>query len=705
MLIASLIREQRQQEDRAAHDAWANGGAFQGAPMTDARYVAYLKARRDSFTTDDPLWDQFNNQVIQTEFSVGEQKIGLAFKQGKVGAGAVAAFYRGQLSKIPKDSAFYRDVAGRAAEWAKSASASARASAGARARKAAEAQLDKIKATISSHDAITAAVEDAARRAGLITGNQNVFDADSSDLQDLIASGGTPVTLEAWQQATVAAYNAMGQALPVYKQLGWDTNGLQEDRRKFLDGYISQLNSLDDRAKYETARELWESRVEEAGGDPFLIEQYTRDYVRSLGGIYQKGLSGAGLDKNNSDFLSAVTNEIEALSTGKFSGPTPMDLISGGKQDGQSSADTRAALDADVELLNRGLAYYGQSTPGGGFEVIPFPANAALDPFGRNGLDPSVQQSVIRINGKPRVVYLKGQEIRSSVLRDPNGTAVSTEGLTNEQITQFIKQNYSLDPGGEVVGYTFINPNTRQPTYGVYDATGELRFTQDNPFLTSIYNDGRGNAVVIGAEAFNAEGKPIVAPGSALTTPVDEFSPLAVDSSVSPSDIRRMLSTAYLSGSPLGLSGDKAKEYDDWQRSRAQGTGQQQTQAQPQVRGTTPGGSAAQAAISAALANIQGGLASFLKPPGVMPPTPSPNLPPKQFPAGVMPPQTTPTTSPPGVLPPAPPPIKPPSLSPGSGAGSAAASSVNKILDKYLSNPPIQPVTSDTGSAGRTLRR
>ena len=159
-LIASLLREQRQAEDRAIFDAYQNGGKFQGKLVDDARILAYMKGRRDGFSTDDPLYDEWNNRLIQTRFSIGEQKIGLAFKQGRASAGAVAAFYRGQLKSIPRNSAFYREVAGRAADWAKSAAGAARgrargrASAGTRAKL--NAQLEKQQSYLALERALTA---------------------------------------------------------------------------------------------------------------------------------------------------------------------------------------------------------------------------------------------------------------------------------------------------------------------------------------------------------------------------------------------------------------------------------------------------------------------------------------------------------------------------------------------------------------------
>lgn len=709
MLIATMLREQRQQEDRGAYDAWANGGEFKGEAMTDARYTAYLKARRDSFSKDDPLWDQFNNQLIQTEFSIGEQKIGLAFKQGKVGAGAVAAFYRSQLSKIPKDSAFYRDVAGRAAEWAKATAGAARGAAQARAKKAAESKLDGLRATIATHDALVAAVTEEAKRRGLINGRQTLFDADATDLTGMFENftvNGQTVTFDDWRESSLAAYNAMGQAVPVYETLGWDTKGLNEDRQKFVTGYLNNLNAIDDRKKYELAREIWLDRIDSAQGDPFLEAQYTQDYVSSLTNIYNQGLKPTGMEANDSDFLGAITNEITALTTGKPSGPTPTDLIEGGEGDAKSSAETVAGLQSAIEMLNNGQAYYGQNEPGGAFGVIPYPPNAAFDPFGRNGLGDDVQQSVTKVGGQTRVVYLKGAPIKGAILRAPDGTAVDLSTVDPASIPGLIRQGYYPEQADTVVGYMFQKPGAATPTYGVYDAQGNLQFTEDNPFTTGLYGAG-DSLVVIGSPVLDAKGNPVLDPGSVIANPNAPLSPLPVDKEIGQSEMNRLLGSAGVT--PLGLTPEKASEYDNWrQQQAAAAQGQSVALNQPkQMGGSLKGGavSPAQSAINAALAAAQASLSAFTR-----------NMPPDQM-------NPIPTPGPqPGPAPTLPSPILPPPLAPQStaemnstlqsmmpstsqlsdlqdkdttGAGGAAAgswTSVQKYIDQQNGNYTVNSV-------------
>jgi hypothetical protein len=224
-LIAALLREQQQATDRAAFDAYQNGGKFQGKPMTDARFIAYLKGRRDGYTKGEPDWDIWNNRVIQTRFSVGEQEIGLKFKRGQVSAGAVAAWYRRQLEGIPRNSEFYRTVAGRAADWAKAASSAARGAASASARSSLMKKRDRLNERIQDNQALIGALTTAAKRAGLISGNEQLTDADASDLRAWLDNGvtvnGERVTFGDWRRCAISTYNAIGAQVPIYKQMGW----------------------------------------------------------------------------------------------------------------------------------------------------------------------------------------------------------------------------------------------------------------------------------------------------------------------------------------------------------------------------------------------------------------------------------------------------------------------------------------------------
>ncbi|TAL44992.1 MAG: hypothetical protein EPN91_03360 [Salinibacterium sp.] len=492
-LVAQLIREQRAAEDRAIFDAYKNGGLYKGARVDDNAIIAYITSRRDSISQDDPLYDQWNNTLIQTKFSIGEQKIGLAFKEGRASAGDVAAFYRDQLKSLTPDSDFYRDVAGRAAEWAKSAAAAGRAAASARLRKQLEAAEKSAAGVIEGFKGIDAALERAAREAGIIAGNQSLTDANASALFALMDRGvmgadGTPITYSEWQDAAVASWKAQGTVIDLRKQGDFAYTELQNQRDKFMSGYLVQLNAADDRQKYEAARETWLTAIDNAQGDPQAMIDANAKYAKVLTTIRDEAVKGQ--QQNDPDFIGGLASEIAAVTGNEPTGPTVSDLYgssfggepggAGGFATGNDAQDTfeatvRAVADADA--LATGTAYLGQTEPGSPLSVIPFPTGGANDPFGRGGLDQSVQPSIENINGKQRLVYLQGTPIRAAAYVDDNGNPVAQPSQQD-----VLNGNVSLNTkDAPVLGYSFMGP-TGTLSYGILQPDGRMLFTKENPF-------------------------------------------------------------------------------------------------------------------------------------------------------------------------------------------------------------------------------
>ena len=92
--LVALIREANAQEDQNMVDAWKNGGKVEGKGVDDDRLLDHMKKRRDALSPDDPLWDEWNNNYIQYDFSIHESKMALKNDQGKVSDAEMASFYR-----------------------------------------------------------------------------------------------------------------------------------------------------------------------------------------------------------------------------------------------------------------------------------------------------------------------------------------------------------------------------------------------------------------------------------------------------------------------------------------------------------------------------------------------------------------------------------------------------------------------------------
>lgn len=553
-LVAALYREQRAAEDRQMFDAWENGGLVDGKPVTDQRLRDYIAGRRDGMGKDDPLYDEWNNRLIQLDFRIGEEKIQLAFQQGKVGAGAVANYYRSQLGKIPKDSAFYREVAGRAAQWAKSAAGAASGRARSRMSAALADKADKATKTQLNFFALDAIVTEAAKRAGIIAGNQTVTDADASRLLELFNGGivspkGQVITFANYQQAALDHYKAFDVFIAIEKQRGNKITDNLKSKGKFLDQYLVRINTIDDRSKYEAARELWEEEVGEAQGNPSAIAAANGRYVKSLEQIMASADKPTGGNKSDPEFIGGLTNEINAVRDGKFTGPTVFDLQSTSTEavtegDAQSTALATQALQADAKALDNGTAFYGQSEFGGAFGVQYYQPGTANLP--NRGLGSNMQDAILDINGTPTPVKMAGQAVKSTGLAK-DGQAVTAvdaalfggsgqvavENLSAAQY-QYLLQNGFDEVSGGVIGYVF--QNGQQRTYGVFDAAGNLKFTESNPFEGGTLLVGEGGSLSIVAPSTVSPAGTVQAAVPALN--LGSTDDLFVDPSVSPQDLR-----------------------------------------------------------------------------------------------------------------------------------------------------------------------
>lgn len=525
-------------------DAWQNGGEYKGKAVTDDRILGYIKQRRDGFSKDDPLWDEWNNRFTQYDFSIGEQKIGLQFKQGKVGAGAVAAYYRSKLKDIPKDSAFYREVAGRAAEWSKSVGRAARGAARGRSEAGVRDKLNKTIYAAAEYEQLELALTQYARAQGIIAGNQSLVDADATSLRDMfdrgIYVGETQLTFDAYTEASVGYYKNLDTQVRLQVKLGNQGIEARNKRDKFLTKTLVRLNTVDERSQYEMARESWISASEDAAGDPYAQQAADDRYLTQLAGIQRNAASDLdGTDSNDPEFVGGLVNEINAISTGKATGPTVADIMSNTGEgvvtsDAEDSAKAAAAKFADIESLDNGTAYFGQVEPGDALRVVPWDGPSSL------GFDDSLQPSLSVVAGQKRVVYLKGEEVKATSIVDAaTSKPVDIATLTPEDIRNGIGTGTLKVVEGNSLGYVFRNPSTNATQYGVKDANGNLQFTNVNPWADEAgkgYVSGLTDSLSVITTAGEQRGDKFV---PVYNKPIDytQLDPLLADSTVAPKDL------------------------------------------------------------------------------------------------------------------------------------------------------------------------
>jgi hypothetical protein len=147
--IVALAQEYQRVRDNNIEEAWKNGGQFEGKKVTDDMMLAYWKERRDSVSKDDPMYDYYANLLHGYEFNIAESSAYLKYKQGKISDAAMAAFYRKWANKMPSDSANWRSLMTKAAEFK---AASARRSAAGAAQARATAYGNQQEATYNAYE-------------------------------------------------------------------------------------------------------------------------------------------------------------------------------------------------------------------------------------------------------------------------------------------------------------------------------------------------------------------------------------------------------------------------------------------------------------------------------------------------------------------------------------------------------------------------
>ena len=134
--IVALYERYESQREEVIFDAWANGGEFEGRPVTDQRLLNFIKDRRDSLDKSDPLWAEWDNRLGQYQFNIDDQQNAIAHAKAIAAASAIrnpraraaamnaanagrAAFFRQQARLHPRNSAAYRDLMLKSAQFSR----------------------------------------------------------------------------------------------------------------------------------------------------------------------------------------------------------------------------------------------------------------------------------------------------------------------------------------------------------------------------------------------------------------------------------------------------------------------------------------------------------------------------------------------------------------------------------------------------------
>ena len=533
--IVAMLREYNAMRDNNIMSAWERGGEFEGKKVTDAMVLAHWKERRDAVSKEDPLWDYYNNQMLNLEFSIDESKMALKYAEKKVGEGAMASFYRKWAKKSPTDSQAYRNLMIKAAQFMDAARGRAAGSSAA-ARQAAynkEMQSNYNRYELS-FDTVNGWLLYAAGKEGILTNADEDFldlvikgQTGGSDqvrmmgLFDLIYTDprfaevkkgldevldGKPLTYEGFLGMFDNKATGLKKAGAIAKRYGDKTTEKNSDKALGeLRQVRSYLGDLDVMAEYAEAHDKFAALME-SGLAPWEADKVMAAYADELeflrdnaGDIYIQGL---------------LNNEIIAAREGKAAGPSVYDdsnpyVGSSGKESGdaQSTADARRKI-ADLDNRAKQGGVWVKDDKSGEWDVIPAQA------FGQGTLDltKGVLLPHITEDGDVKMVYVPTKP-------------VSVEGVattTNQSSTGLVPPaGTPVKPSDTpVVGRGYIDPFTGAIKMSVVDSNGDEVWHGSSPLRQGADVRPSGDGFVItatfpqGTSSFGATDVLAVSPDS-----------------------------------------------------------------------------------------------------------------------------------------------------------------------------------------------
>lgn len=229
--IVSMMNQWQAARDANIVDAWKTGSDFEGERVTDGRLLSYMRERRNSYSRDEPEWDEWNTLEEQYRFNIAEQKALLRYDQASAAAAGIVnpekslaaqraasqsmvAFYRGWAAKVPRNSEAWRDVMRSAAQFAKAAQAA----------KAQQARADRAERS-SESDKPTEYERYVSRRDAIETGEVKPFDdfmdalSGYAAVSGLITPGQSVLDLNVNEAATFGALLDGVQSSPQWPQI------------------------------------------------------------------------------------------------------------------------------------------------------------------------------------------------------------------------------------------------------------------------------------------------------------------------------------------------------------------------------------------------------------------------------------------------------------------------------------------------------
>jgi len=514
--IVALANEYQRVRESNIVDAWKNGGMFEGHRVTDKQILEWFKGRRDELDPSDPMWNYYDNQVREYDFSIENSKMELAYKRHKVTDGQMVAFYHKWAGKLPTYSEGYREREKLAAAYADRAAN--RGSGGSRARSDAAYQNQRnaeLKKELP-YDATMMFLEAKAHDTGILHKNETLanidpltadgkailrlwddianspdYADDRADWTKWVRENGNPNFKGDFSQDATRGYlrtkkGSVGNRLALANKTGHRADATAaEKERDNVRSIEVQVSGWDETAAYEDARQDWQNVANDPNSTILQIDRANAKYVGQLQNIADR--LGANLRiGEHDDRIGYLTKEIATMNGDEH----PYMQFGGSVGPGDNTGGTESTRVAQwakqnassLQLLamrdENGLPLYVQTKV---VEGRPVPVNERTNPSLNWGVVPIGDMDPNSFN----VVQTDGDDPRAAtVVTSLAPTPIYLQAEMNDEDT------------GEPAGIkTAPNPSAWRTvlpdgtiTYKYKDSTGKTWYTPDNPFGTTITN-------------------------------------------------------------------------------------------------------------------------------------------------------------------------------------------------------------------------
>src|SRR6188472_3942053 len=353
--IVAMAREYQNMRDRNIVNSWEKGGKFEGKQVTDEALLSHLKSRAAGLAKDDPMYDEASQRVDEYTFSISNSKMELRYAQGKASDAAMASFDNKWSGKLPQNSEAWRNMQTLAAQYrdrAKSGGGGGGGGGGHGGGRSGgyNSDVNRIPAKKEvAYDTMVDALTEVARREGILNTKREtladlrVAEGDASRMVQLLNIFNTEPAYKPYRDSLTAHIRKWGnpnfsgnftwdtlQAEKVNKVAGL-TGRIQKAQKaghatdtkklttELVDGVevFNTLTAATPLARYEDARDILDTRVENESATPLDRYLALQDYTKSLIKIHQDvSAIPADMDPKVSVTAGHLNNEILSLTGG-----------------------------------------------------------------------------------------------------------------------------------------------------------------------------------------------------------------------------------------------------------------------------------------------------------------------------------------------------------------------------------------------------